>query len=153
MPRYGASERDLPETWKVGHGRGTPSPGRPCVTSIAVTRAAPSWGPRPCRTSLAQSAAQTCAFGLISGKSHDYVTSAHQVGCEARQSQGPAVPWPYCCAAQVGTPSGAGQMDVIEIEGMMETFAAIVVAAVVVLFVVLGILMVALLIGFVLSFL
>jgi hypothetical protein len=48
---------------------------------------------------------------------------------------------------------GSRQMDVIEIEGIMETFAAIVVAAVVVLFVVLGILMVALLIGFILSFL
>jgi hypothetical protein len=44
-------------------------------------------------------------------------------------------------------------MDVIEIEGMMETFAAIVVAAVVVSVVFLGIMMMALLIGFVLSFL
>jgi hypothetical protein len=44
-------------------------------------------------------------------------------------------------------------MGVIEIEGMMETFAAIVVAAVVVLVVFLGIIMVAALIGFILSFL
>jgi hypothetical protein len=44
-------------------------------------------------------------------------------------------------------------MDVIEIEGMMETFAAIVVAAVVVSLVLLGIILVAVLIGFTLSFL
>jgi hypothetical protein len=44
-------------------------------------------------------------------------------------------------------------MAVIEIERMMETFAAIVVAAVVVSVVFLGIMMMALLIGFVLSFL
>jgi hypothetical protein len=44
-------------------------------------------------------------------------------------------------------------MAVIEIEGMMETFAAIVVAAVVVSVVFLGIMIMALLIGFVLSFL
>jgi hypothetical protein len=50
-------------------------------------------------------------------------------------------------------PVGSRQMDVIEIEGMMETFAAIVVAAVVVLLVVLGIIMLAVLIGSVLSFL
>ena len=48
---------------------------------------------------------------------------------------------------------GSRQMGVIEIEGMMETFAAIVVAAVVVLVVFLGIIMVAALIGFILSFL
>jgi hypothetical protein len=44
-------------------------------------------------------------------------------------------------------------MTVIEIEGMMETFAAIIVAAVVVSVVFLGIMMMALLIGFALSFL
>jgi len=44
-------------------------------------------------------------------------------------------------------------MGVIEIERMMETFPAIVVAAVVVLVVFLGIIMVAALIGFILSFL
>jgi hypothetical protein len=43
-------------------------------------------------------------------------------------------------------------MAVIEIEGMMETFAAIVVAAVVVALVFLGMMM-AVLIGFILSFL
>jgi hypothetical protein len=43
-------------------------------------------------------------------------------------------------------------MDVIEIEGMMETFAAIVVAAVVVPLVLLGIFSVTVLIGFILSF-
>jgi hypothetical protein len=48
---------------------------------------------------------------------------------------------------------GSRQMGVIEIEGMMETFAAIVVAAVVVLVVLLGIIMVAVLMGFILSFL
>jgi hypothetical protein len=48
---------------------------------------------------------------------------------------------------------GSRQMGVIEIERMMETFAAIVVAAVVVLVVFLGIIMVAALIGFILSFL
>jgi hypothetical protein len=48
---------------------------------------------------------------------------------------------------------GSRQMNVIEIEGMMETFAAIVVAAVVVLVIFLGIIMVAVLIGFILSFL
>jgi hypothetical protein len=48
---------------------------------------------------------------------------------------------------------GSRQTDVIEIEGMMETFAAIVVAAVVVLVVFLGIIVVAVLIGFILSFL
>jgi hypothetical protein len=56
-------------------------------------------------------------------------------------------------ATAPAVPIGSRQMDVIEIEGMMETFAAIVVAAVVVLFVVLGIIMVAVLIGFILSFL
>jgi hypothetical protein len=54
-------------------------------------------------------------------------------------------------------PCGSGpvsrQMDVIEIEGMMETFAAIVVAAVVVPLVLLGILLVEALTGFILSFL
>jgi hypothetical protein len=50
-------------------------------------------------------------------------------------------------------PASTRQMAVIEIEGMMETFAAIVVAAVVVSVVFLGIMMMALLIGFVLSFL
>lgn len=48
---------------------------------------------------------------------------------------------------------GSRQMDVIEREGMMETFAAIVVAAVVVLVVLLGVIMVTVLIGFILSFL
>jgi hypothetical protein len=48
---------------------------------------------------------------------------------------------------------GSRQMGVIEIERMMETFPAIVVAAVVVLVVFLGIIMVAALIGFILSFL
>jgi hypothetical protein len=43
-------------------------------------------------------------------------------------------------------------MDVIEIEGMMETFAAIVVAAVVVPLVLLGIVSAAVLIGFIVSF-
>jgi hypothetical protein len=50
-------------------------------------------------------------------------------------------------------PVGSRQMGVIEIEEMMETFTAIVVAAVVVLLVVLGIIMVTVLIGFILSFL
>jgi hypothetical protein len=45
------------------------------------------------------------------------------------------------------------QIDVIEIEGMMETFAAIVVAAVVVPLVLLEILLVEALTGFILSFL
>ena len=44
-------------------------------------------------------------------------------------------------------------MDVIEIERMMETFAAIVVAAVLVPLVLLGIILVEALIGFILSFL
>jgi hypothetical protein len=44
-------------------------------------------------------------------------------------------------------------MDVIEIEGIMETFAAIVVAAVVVPLVFLGILLVEVLTGFIASFL
>ena len=44
-------------------------------------------------------------------------------------------------------------MDVITIEGMMETFAAIVVTAVIVPLVLLGILLVEVLTGFVLSFL
>lgn len=56
-------------------------------------------------------------------------------------------------ATAPAVPIGSGQMDVIEIEGMMEPFAAIVVAAVAVLLVVLGIMMVAVLIGFILSFL
>jgi hypothetical protein len=43
-------------------------------------------------------------------------------------------------------------MDVIEIEGMMETFAAIVVAVVVVPLVLLGVVSVAVLIGFIVSF-
>jgi hypothetical protein len=44
-------------------------------------------------------------------------------------------------------------MDVITIDGMMETFAAIVVTAVIVPLVLLGILLVEVLTGFVLSFL
>jgi hypothetical protein len=44
-------------------------------------------------------------------------------------------------------------MDVIEIEGMMETFAAIVVAVVVVPLAFLGIILAEVLIGFILSFL
>jgi hypothetical protein len=56
-------------------------------------------------------------------------------------------------ATAPAVPVGSRQMDVIEIEGMMETFAAIVVAAVVVLVVLLGIIMVAVLMGFILSFL
>ena len=44
-------------------------------------------------------------------------------------------------------------MDVITIEGMMETFAAIVVTAVVILLVLLGIIFVEVLTGFILSFL
>jgi hypothetical protein len=44
-------------------------------------------------------------------------------------------------------------MDVIRIEGMMETFAAIVVAVVIVALVFLGIIFVEVLIGFIVSFL
>jgi hypothetical protein len=63
-------------------------------------------------------------------KSPEHVTSAHQVGGEAWQKS-----------------------DVIEIEGMMEAFAAIVVAVIVVPLVLLGIISVAVLTGFILSFL
>jgi hypothetical protein len=45
------------------------------------------------------------------------------------------------------------QMNVIEIEGMMETFAAIVVAAIFVPLVLLGIMLVEVLTGFILAFL
>jgi hypothetical protein len=47
----------------------------------------------------------------------------------------------------------SGQMDVITIEGMMETFAAIVVAVVIVALVFLGIIFVEVLTGFIASFL
>jgi hypothetical protein len=50
-------------------------------------------------------------------------------------------------------PVGSGQMDVIEIEGIMETLAAIVVAALVVPLVLLGSILVEVLTGFILSFL
>jgi hypothetical protein len=67
----------------------------------------------------------------------------------------------YPMAAISARPTGAApavqvvsrQMDVIEIEGMMETFAAIVVAAVVVPPVLLGIIFVPVLIAFILAFL
>jgi hypothetical protein len=65
-----------------------------------------------------------------------------------------AVPWPSGRRVRhLQFWSVPRQTDVIEIEGMMETIAAIVVAAVVVLVVFLGIIMVAVLIGFILSFL
>jgi hypothetical protein len=59
--------------------------------------------------------------------------------------------WPTDTAHAV--PVSSRQMDVITIEGMMETFAAIVVTAVVILLVLLGIIFVEVLTGFILSFL
>jgi hypothetical protein len=67
----------------------------------------------------------------VSGESHDYVTSARQVGCKARQRP----------------------VDIIEIEEMMETFAAIVLTAVFVPLLFLGIILMIVLVVFALSFL
>jgi hypothetical protein len=50
-------------------------------------------------------------------------------------------------------PVGSGRMDVVEIEGMMETFLAIIVAVVIVSLVFLGIILVAVLIAYIMSFL